>query len=1437
MNIKNKFLIVLITVFCIQSKAQNNFNLVISEENTIQSIFDALVNANALNYGYYGAGQDWAMNVNKITLDLVTGKSYNMKLTVDVSFYMDLDILNGIFSSTINRTIALYADIYSRYDELTGEFTLNLRLVDFNINDFPDTIEDLAFIYLVFENLTVMNLIDFYPNIEPLYFKSNYPEMTVTDDAIILSIQLNDEIVVANRSTSDPTGFISGELSIQNVSTPLLTKNNLASPSIVFARLNDEYIATTNNRTIGAETHLTWTNNIDHKLITDEFQLTQQYFTDGLTAWYQEQQTANIATNPAGIEIDFHDPWYYDETTQTQPDNFRPITPGQYQVFLDQQPDQGAHYRLKAPLLTSADGEYYVFNRWVAKDANGAELPSGGIFVNGEDDTTTAVVFTAATATVEAEYYTVTVNGGELEASNGKVYLNTSDYANLDGIWAFDQWTVTSGSATITNINSRRTKVTINADNTVLKVSYVNAITTQGKTVEITAGDTVTVPPGANYTITNTDLAIDVNGGVLNMIGTAENRIVLDIPQGGSPWRGIYLFSGELNMEYVDIGNSEEIDIFGGSVNIENTSFIDNPGQAIYIEGYDAVVTLRDVTISGSPFGIYADGNIGKLVVNNSTLTGTNSPGSIGLFAYRDASNITIEKSSITGFSKGLKLHLNRNVLSSLEIINSTIVAADTGLFIETDFVFDDYDNYWKDTLIIKNNIFSANIPYYSTDSDPIQNNPYDPTRVIGYNDTYSMDGSSFDIFNWVGNNGNISADPLFVDPVNGDYTLQYTSPCIDAGDPGSPPDPDGTRADIGAYYFPQLQGTLSSDTTLTQSTRISGDLTAQNITVSSGATLVVDPGVTVKFNGGKRLRVYGALKAEGTAGSPIRFTSAGTTPGPGDWYGIEFGDSSADEECVIKYADIEYAVNGINCYRANPRIENNTISNSSNYGIYLYYSSPTIKNNNIQYSYWRGIYGYASDPYIENDTLTYNSDGVYFYYSSNPRLYNNTINNNDIGVYSEKSSPKLGPISGSGKGNNVITGNYIGIFAYYYANPFLGSTDSENNRIGGHNSVYGVNGDIGHQNVRAISNSDVDAQWNWWGAFPPPSNRFYTDGTSTIDYSNPLSSDPNGGDQGGTLAFGFASELTRKKTTLAGSPAVRGNKPDTTTAAGLAGYAKDLRLYGKHDQAIRMYKSLIRKFSDTPEAQQALVRVISLYRETKTRGLSGYLNGLINRRGMDERLRTIASDFLIGAYVDEGDISKAVGAAGRIIKRFPGTEHEYTALFELFTIYHNELNDSTKAAETLAVMKRKYPDYRLTMTAQVALGEEVDLSKLRDFGNLRGGKETAAEMEEPLPKEYRLGNNYPNPFNPTTVIPYELPVDSYVSLVIYDLLGREIVKLIDGEMTAGFRQVEWNGKDRFGNQVGSGVYLYRISARGMDSNEPAGQRSFARSGKMVLVR
>jgi hypothetical protein len=75
-------------------------------------------------------------------------------------------------------------------------------------------------------------------------------------------------------------------------------------------------------------------------------------------------------------------------------------------------------------------------------------------------------------------------------------------------------------------------------------------------------------------------------------------------------------------------------------------------------------------------------------------------------------------------------------------------------------------------------------------------------------------------------------------------------------------------------------------------------------------------------------------------------------------------------------------------------------------------------------------------------------------------------------------------------------------------------------------------------------------------------------------------------------------------------------------------------------------------------------------------------------------------------------------------------------------------------------------------------------------------------------PKEYFLSQNYPNPFNPSTTIKYSLPQAGRVTLSIYDLLGREVIKLIDEEKPAGEYETKWNASSH-----PSGVYFMRMQA------------------------
>ncbi|MFB0516651.1 MAG: T9SS type A sorting domain-containing protein, partial [Candidatus Neomarinimicrobiota bacterium] len=91
----------------------------------------------------------------------------------------------------------------------------------------------------------------------------------------------------------------------------------------------------------------------------------------------------------------------------------------------------------------------------------------------------------------------------------------------------------------------------------------------------------------------------------------------------------------------------------------------------------------------------------------------------------------------------------------------------------------------------------------------------------------------------------------------------------------------------------------------------------------------------------------------------------------------------------------------------------------------------------------------------------------------------------------------------------------------------------------------------------------------------------------------------------------------------------------------------------------------------------------------------------------------------------------------------------------------------------------------------------------------------TTEEILASLPSDFALAQNYPNPFNPFTHLRYSLFRPAKVTLKIFNLLGREVVTLVDGWQDLGHYEVLWNGRDRFGIPVASGVYFAAYMAEG----------------------
>jgi hypothetical protein len=104
--------------------------------------------------------------------------------------------------------------------------------------------------------------------------------------------------------------------------------------------------------------------------------------------------------------------------------------------------------------------------------------------------------------------------------------------------------------------------------------------------------------------------------------------------------------------------------------------------------------------------------------------------------------------------------------------------------------------------------------------------------------------------------------------------------------------------------------------------------------------------------------------------------------------------------------------------------------------------------------------------------------------------------------------------------------------------------------------------------------------------------------------------------------------------------------------------------------------------------------------------------------------------------------------------------------------------------------------------------------------------------VPDAVPGTFGLLQNYPNPFNPRTTIKYQLPLQSKVILKIYNILGQEVITLVDEQVEPGYYELTWNGRNNFDNQVASGVYIYRIIAE-----TPDGKNRYVMSKRMNLLR
>ncbi|MBN2092316.1 T9SS type A sorting domain-containing protein, partial [candidate division KSB1 bacterium] len=179
---------------------------------------------------------------------------------------------------------------------------------------------------------------------------------------------------------------------------------------------------------------------------------------------------------------------------------------------------------------------------------------------------------------------------------------------------------------------------------------------------------------------------------------------------------------------------------------------------------------------------------------------------------------------------------------------------------------------------------------------------------------------------------------------------------------------------------------------------------------------------------------------------------------------------------------------------------------------------------------------------------------------------------------------------------------------------------------------------------------------------------------------------------------------------------------------------------------------------------------------------------------------RSITMD---GKLIPEGTIIKAVDSDGTLCGM---TGVQQAGQFSLMPIYRDDpRTEVDEGAQTGEKLHLYFDDFELPITITwTAMGEVFDLGEIIIS--------TVKELRS-IPTTFALQANYPNPFNPKTIINYQLPVAVSASIKIYNTLGQEVITLVSEQKAAGYHFVEWNGLNNFGRQVSSGIYLYQMVA------------------------
>ena len=849
---------------------------------------------------------------------------------------------------------------------------------------------------------------------------------------------------------------------------------------------------------------------------------------------------------------------------------------------------------------------------------------------------------------------------------------------------------------------------------------------------------------------------------------------------------------------------------------------------------YNTIQNYKDAGIhcyyNGSP---YIEGNI---IGNN--VTGISCYGGISAII---AKNRILQNSTGLNFDDFTKIKVENNIIAKNQMWGMQVYdftsGDDLGIFIINNTIDGngvDGITFWgtddiADTFLVKNNIISNNngngmqvylskVNWKSVEFNLFYNNAegHYKTGSTNYTSVADMDASVPECRN------NLEGNPKFLNTVKENYNLLSDSPAIDAGDPNSPLDPDGSPIDIGAL-------SISPPAPPSNFSAIAGDFQV---------SLFWSP------NFGFNLAYYVIYRSQ----------TSGFIPSPGDSIAkIDKMDTTFVDLGVNNGITYYYRICAVDSI---PELTIRKSEPSEEISV-TPHSAPPAPPQNLQ--------AIAGDSQV---TLTWNPNtevdmSHYIFYRSLTANFTPT-KNDSIGQVNHPNANFLD------SGLNNGTTYYYRITAVDVEN--VGSEPGDEVSaipIGVHSILINL------PNAEATVDSmpvGISGVFSAWGDYIVEVNGVKAE-INEINFSAEIYL-TNGTRQ-------IIAHLLDSSNTILSSDTIQVSVLAPTPCIGMPG-----EYYGVYHETINGVKSWVKFEVDRYRTEipifEAVLQLINtnfmppivLFLDVSSENISIVNNSFPFQDNEGDLTYSFSGNFetknkASGSYTANLDPfhgswswsvtnDTAKTKADVVIQNFPSqieenNEIEYQVLVRSFsnTSLSVEYSAEVRLGNGIRIFDSNPKQIVLAPMANSVLNTKIHIPEGSTLGNasvtgvLSTSKEpmyvfrrnfvvTSVKDEGCIqtPTSFELCQNYPNPFNPETTIKYQLSEPSEVAIRIFNITGQMVKTMLEEHQPAGYQSILWDGRDDMGNHVSSGVYFYQLCAR----TAKLGQ-VYADTKKMVLVR